>query len=121
MERNIKVRVCTNRDNEKTYSQSYYIVTDVDQLVGVLWGNPEARDAVEQYMFAGDAQAVQFGEANDIVNDAINRVEALGIRVDTNMLEMWLEYPLKKAAMVDMIRRGEWNNYCKTIKLEEVK
>lgn len=104
----------------KTY---YYQDNDdsIRDVINTIWDDQDAQWAVEEYMFAGDVQAVQFGEANDIVNDAINRVEALGIRVDTNMLEMWLEHTLKKSAMADMIRRGEWNNYCKTIELKEEK
>lgn len=103
---------------------TYYYQDNDDSIrdvIDTIWSDQDAQWAVEEYMFAGDAQAVQFGEANDIVDEAINRVKALDIRVDTDTLEMWLEYPLKKAAMADMIRRGEWNNYCKTIELEEVK
>ena len=100
------------------YHDNYDSISDI---IDTIWNDQDAQLAVEEYMFAGDVQAVQFGEANDIVDEAIKRVEALDLGVNTAPLDDWLDYTLKRMAMADMISRGEWNSYCKTIKLEEVK
>ena len=89
-----------------------------DKLIDYLdKGGEEVYDKiVEPYLDDTD-----WGEAQSLLNMAINRIEALsGASVDTGGLYEIMDIDIPRQALEHMVEFGEFNNYSTNLKIEEV-
>ena len=71
---------------------------------------------VEPYLNSTD-----WGEAQSLIDMAINRIEALsGASVDTGGLYEIMDVDIPLQALEHMVEFGEFNNYSTNLKIEEV-
>ena len=71
---------------------------------------------VEPYLNSTD-----WGEAQSLIDMAINRIEALsGASVDTGGLYEIMDVDIPRQALEHMVEFGEFNNYSTNLKIEEV-
>lgn len=62
-----------------------------------------------------------WGEAQSLIDMAINRIEALsGASVDTGGLYEIMDVDIPVQALAHMVEFGEFNNYSNNLKIEEV-
>lgn len=73
-------------------------------------------EIVDPYMNDTD-----WGEAQSLLNMAINRIEALsGASVDTGGLYEIMDIDIPRQALEHMVEFDEFNNYSTSLKIEEV-